>query len=326
MSVTTVTSSTIPTTFKLHGPRFRKKVAIFDFDHTIVKPKDHRPFPKDIHDWQLLTPKIPEYIRKAYTNGYMICVCTQQSKPWKIDQIKEVLIPMNIPMWVSVATHKDIYKPNTAIFDAIIGNKKWDREKSYAIGDALGRKNDWSDCDKEFAIALNVSYMSPEDYFEINTNKKQNKQKYQHEIEPVFTPITGSNGEFVIMTGYPGSGKSTYVNQVYGANSNYVILHGIDYKNVAKIIAAATPHIKEGKSIVIDSTNPSKKKRAIYIDFAKSANLAPKCVYMSTSFEDSYERNKQRPEATQVPLIAFNIYKKNFEMPSIDEGCSVLIV
>lgn len=160
-----------PLVFKLHAPRFRKKVAIFDYDHTIVHPKDARPFPKDVHDWQLLSPNIPEYIRKAYDSGYMICICTQQSKPWKIDQIKEVLTPMNIPMWVSVSTFKELNKPNTAIFDAIVGNKKWDPTKSFSVGDALGRKGDWSDCDKEFAIALKIPYTSPEEYFEIHKNK-----------------------------------------------------------------------------------------------------------------------------------------------------------
>ena len=308
-----------PTVFKLHAPRFRKKVAIFDYDHTIVKPKEHRPFPKDVDDWQLLSSKIPEYIRKAYTNGYMICVCTQQSKPWKIDQIKAVLTPMNIPMWVSIATDKSIYKPNTAIFDAIVGEKKWDSTKSYMVGDALGRKNDWSNCDKEFAVALKVKYMSPEEYFQIN--EAQNKA-----AQSSFSPETGNKAELVIMTGYPGSGKSTYVEQVYGANPHYVVLHGDDYKTVPKMIVAATPHIKNGKSIVIDSTNPSIKKREVYIDLAKAVNLAPKCVYISTPFEESYERNKLRPDDKQVPRIVYNIFKKNFEMPSEAEGCTVIII
>jgi len=307
-----------PVVFKLHSPRFRKKIAIFDYDHTIVHPKDNRPFPKDVHDWQFMSPNIPEYIRKAYNNGYMICVCTQQSKPWKLDQIKEVLTPMNIPMWVSVSTFKELNKPNTAIFDAIVGTKKWEHTKSFSVGDALGRKGDWSDCDKEFAKALNISYTSPEEYFHINKKTL---------VLPTYIPETNTNkAELVIMTGYPGSGKSSYVDKVYGANTNYFILHGDDYKTVPKMIAAATPHIKTGKSIVIDSTNPSKKKRAVYIEFAKSANLVPKCVYMSTSLEDSYERNKQRPEDKQVPRIVYNIFKKNFEIPSESEGCTVLII
>ena len=307
-----------PTVLKLHAPRFRKKIAIFDYDHTIVRPKEHRPFPKDVDDWQLLSSEIPEYILDAYECGFMICICTQQSKAWKIEQIKKVLEPMNIPMWVSIARDKSVYKPNTTIFDAIVGEKKWDPTKSYMVGDALGRKNDWSDCDKEFAVALNVKYYSPEYYFDIKSEEKDQQK---------FTPETATNkSEIVIMTGFPGSGKSTYVEEVYGKNTHYVILHGDIYKTFPKMIAAATPHIKTGKSIVIDSTNPSKNKRATYIDFARSINYTPKCVYISTPFEESYERNKQRPEAKQVPRIVYNIFKKHFEIPSEDEGCTVLTV
>ena len=56
-----------------------------------------------------------------------------------------------------------------------------------------------------------------------------------------------NKSELIIMVGYPGSGKSTYVEQVYGSNSNYVILHGDDYKTVPKMMAAAKPHIANGK-------------------------------------------------------------------------------
>lgn len=317
----TPTPNPAPTVFKLHAPRHRKKVAIFDYDHTLVQPKDGRPFSKDVDDWEFTSPHVPTYIKAAYSKGYMICICTQQSKSWKLEQIRKVLEPLDIPMYVSVATHKSIYKPNTAAFDAIIGTHKWDSSQSFSVGDALGRKNDWSDCDKQFALALKISYTSPEAYFKITQNLVEKPQNTR-----VYKPVSGSKQEVVIMTGYPGSGKSTYATQVYGTNSHYIILHGDIYKTPAKMIAAATPYIKDGKSVVFDSTNPSKKKRQIYIDFAKIYTLPITCVHISTSFEDSYARNKLRPEDAQIPRIVYNIYKKNFEMPTNDEGCSVVVI
>lgn len=311
----------LPVIFKLYAPRYRKKVAIYDYDHTLVQPKNHRQFSKDIDDWEFTYPEVPSVLKAVYEKGYMICICTQQSKAWKLEQIKKVLEPLNIPMWVSIATDKSIYKPNTVLFDTVIGAHAWDPAKSLFVGDALGRRGDWSDCDKLFAMALKVSYTSPEEYFKGPVQNQQVRVRVR-----VYPPETRAQHEVVIMTGYPGSGKSTYVDQVYGSNTQYSILHGDIYKTPAKMIKAAKAQITLGKSVVIDSTNPSKKQRGVYIDLAKAHNLPATCVHMSTSYEDSYENNKQRPAEKQVPRIVYNVYKKHFEIPTEDEGCVVVSV
>ena len=78
------------------------------------------------------------------------------------------------------------------------------------------------------------------------------------------------------------------------------------------------------KSIVFDATNNNIKKRKEYIDFACNNNYKIRCVHMNTSMEESYKRNKQRPEDKQVPKIAFNVYKKYFEEPNEEEGFVLL--
>jgi bifunctional polynucleotide phosphatase/kinase len=132
-----------------------------------------------------------------------------------------------------------------------------------------------------------------------------------------------TNQEIIILVGYPGSGKTTFTEEHY--NDNYIIIHGDDYKsNLKKMLKASIPYIKEGKSIVFDATNGTKKKRSEYINFAKEHNIPIKCVHISTSFEESLIRNKQRKNI--VPNIVYYIYKKNFQEPLIEENFTEVII
>lgn len=176
---------------KFHSPRFRKKISMFDYDGTLVRPKEARQFPKDVADWEWTRNSVPETLQKTYKQGFMIIICTQQSKPWKLDQIRAVLEPLQIPMYVSVATEKVDYKPSKAIFDAIVpATKTWLPEASFMVGDALGRPGDWSDCDRKFAEALGVSYKSPEDMFVHSAKKPINENAYGNIVPPNATFIT----------------------------------------------------------------------------------------------------------------------------------------
>ena len=51
----------------------RSKLAIFDYDGTIVKAKEGRPFPKDIDDWMYIRESVPNTIRK-YSKKYRIII------------------------------------------------------------------------------------------------------------------------------------------------------------------------------------------------------------------------------------------------------------
>lgn len=147
--------------------RHRKKIASFDYDWTLVKPKTKGIFPKNIDDWEWLYKNIPEKIKNYYDKGYAILVFTNQSKDWKIEQIKKVLSLLNIPIFIAIATNRNNYKPNKLIFneyDKKYGHNKYDKVSFYC-GDALGRENDWADIDKRFAINIGLQIKSPEEIF-----------------------------------------------------------------------------------------------------------------------------------------------------------------
>jgi bifunctional polynucleotide phosphatase/kinase len=297
---------------KLGNFRSRKKIAAFDYDWTLVKPKSGGTFPKNVDDWAWLNENVPLLIKKTYKQGYAIIVFTNQTKEWKITQIENVLKTLDIPLLIAIGIDKEDKKPNTILFDSVI-KWTWDKDKSFFIGDALGRRGDWSDIDRIFAENVGfkeANIKAPEDFFPY-------KKQPRIQIKPL------SHQEVVILIGYPGSGKSTIANTIL-KTAGYEIMSGDELKTSSKMIKVATTFIDKQKSIVFDATNPSKKKRKEYIDFAKEYKLPVRCIHVATNLEESMAQNQKRPTDKIVPRIAYNIYKKNFEEPTTDEGCEVI--
>jgi len=299
--------------FNIHKYRFRKNIAAFDYDWTLVKPKSGKTFPKDKDDWIWLRPNVPEVLKSYYDKGYSIVIFTNQSKVWKVEQIKEVLTILNIPMMIVIAREKEFYKPNSYIFTENI-KKEWNKSKSFYCGDALGRSADWSDSDKQFADNIGINIKQPEEIFHF-----ADTQKVSHSREN----FINDRQEMIIMTGYPGSGKSTFIRQHF--NNKYKVISGDELKTIKKIIDSTRKVLNENHSVIIDATNPSKKRRAEFIEIAKEFKIPVKCIYITTSLEESQYRNNERSKnGNGVPKIVYNIYKKNFEEPMEDEGCSVI--
>ena len=69
---------------------------------------------------------------------------------------------------------------------------------------------------------------------------------------------------------------------------------------------------------------PSKKKRKEYIDLAKEYDIPVKCIYLSTSMEESLYRNNQRDQDKIIPKIAYYMFRKHFETPDENEGFKLI--
>lgn len=296
-----------------NDPMIRNKMAAFDYDWTLVNPKDGKTFPSNIDDWQWLYPCVPEKIKEYYNNGYMIVIFTNQSKKWKYDQIKLVATQLNIPLFIVIATDKEEYKPNLVLYNILFENKNINKDESFFVGDALGRKSDFSDSDKVFAENIGIKYYSPEAIF--YKNEKINMSMTSH--------IPFNNPEIIILVGYPGSGKSTVALEIC-KNQNYNIVAGDIYKTSSKMIKKSLEYILQGKSVIFDATNSSIKKRKEYIDFANKHNYKVKCIHVSTDLDTSYKRNKLRED--DVPKIAYSVYTKYYEPPNENEGFKLYTV
>ena len=292
---------------KINEPKFREKMASFDYDWTLVSPKNGKTFPKSVDDWVWLYPNIIDKIKELYNNDFMIVIFTNQSKEWKHEQIQIVAEKLQVPVFVCIAQLKEYYKPNTILFDKLVGKKKINLKESFFVGDALGRKTDFADSDKVFAENIGIKYIAPEVFFHVDTKFELSKipENKKHEL--------------IIMVGYPASGKSTISNEIF-KKRNYEIVDGDTYKTLPKILKVTTEHLKNKKSIVIDATNSSKGKRSKYIELANEYKYDIRCIHMTTSLEESYKRNKSRDEAKQIPKIAYSIYTKYFDEPNENEG------
>ena len=295
-----------PLFLNINNAELRPKMASFDYDWTLVNPKDGKTFPVSIDDWVWLYPTVPSKLIKYYENGYMIVIFTNQSKKWKYEQIQLVLKQLEIPLFIVIATDKSDYKPNPILFNIL--ECTIDKNESFFVGDALGRKSDYSDSDKVFSENINIKCFSPEDIF---------LDKSQILDVPVI-PLS-INAEIIIMVGYPGSGKTTIANNIC-KNDNYIHISGDIYKTSSKMKKAALEYILQKKSIIFDATHSSIKKRLEFINFGNKHKYEIKCVHVTTSLEISYKRNKTRNDEKQVPKIAYSVYKKYYEEPTEEEG------
>jgi bifunctional polynucleotide phosphatase/kinase len=208
------------------------------------------------------------------------------------------------------------YKPNPTLFTMLIGNNKINKDKSFFVGDALGRKSDYSDSDKRFAENIGISCYCPE-------------QIFHTVMEPFEIPtiqLPDNEKQIIIMVGYPGSGKSTIANNICNSNPNFICIDGDTHKTSSKMIKTALSHVSQQKSIIFDATNSSSKKRQEYVEFGKKYNYKITCIHVSVPLEIAYKRNKLRNYEKYVPIIAYSVYSKNYQCPNENEGFTLITV
>jgi predicted kinase len=130
---------------------------------------------------------------------------------------------------------------------------------------------------------------------------------------------SSSSKQILIMVGFPGSGKTTWAEEQEG----YIRIDGDSLKTPEKMIrvaAAALVLDNCEKGVIFDSTGGTVERRAKFIQFAKDYNLPYRVIWVAAPIEDSMARNKSRPLHKQVPGVAFYVYRKKFEEPTLIEG------
>jgi len=285
------------------------KLAIFDFDWTLVRPTRGKKFPKDKDDWVWWRTSVPKILKKYAKENYRLVIVTDQTKDWKVKMIQDVIKSLGLSFTVIIGMEKNMQKPNPSLFLNEIDS--FDKENSIYVGDAAGREGDWADKDKKFADAVGLKFYTPEEIFPL-----------EYKTFPKILIPKGK--EIIIMVGFPGSGKSTFI-ETQLIPKGYYIVDGDTLKLPTKMLKDASKHLDT--SIVFDATNGTIERRKIYIDFAKEHNLPVRCIWVSTPIEEALENVKTRREKTgkNVPSIALMVYQKKFEEPT-DEECEIIKV
>jgi len=138
--------------------------------------------------------------------------------------------------------------------------------------------------------------------------------------------LTASSQEMVLFVGFPASGKSTLAKK-YMVPAGYEHINRDTLKNQDKCLKFARIAVENGKSVVIDNTNPEKKTRATYIAIAKQAKIPIRCFRFDVDEKLANHLNYYRERlgiSDHVPRIGYAMYKKKFEEPTVDEGFSEL--
>lgn len=132
--------------------------------------------------------------------------------------------------------------------------------------------------------------------------------------------------KIIIMSGFPGSGKTTYVKNNY---PNHQIINQDVLGSKQKCIELAYKLLRRDKSIVIDRTNITRKQRKIWIELAKEFKLEPPIlIYMDLEAKLCYNRickRKDHPVISEhMPLSRkwsiISKFIKFVELPELSEG------
>lgn len=309
-------------------------IAAFDLDSTLIKTKSGAKFARNATDLVLWSADVLPKLQQCVDDGCVLVIFSNQhgvskGRPTK-DMIRarihEVANTLDLPIAVYMATGKDRFrKPCIGMWELFIsrmgGEDRVNKLSSFFVGDAAGRKRDFSDSDLKFAINIELTFHTPENFFkgtpytpsglslgDFNPHNFVTEGQFQMGephgdaevrecLEQIVRPktmgpllmegfATGDDGApkkqtMVILVGSPASGKSTFSKRYLTING-YVWVNN-DSSTTAKALKAAAAAIAEGKSVVVDNTNGTKTARAKYLEIAKKqGNVAMYCLKMET--------------------------------------------
>ena len=146
-----------------------------------------------------------------------------------------------------------------------------------------------------------------------------------------------------LMVGAPGSGKSTYGKKMVADNPNLLRFCPDEFRamfgtgegdqSVSAKAFEATRNamrdaLKEGKNVLIDATNMSRKSRKDFVSIARSYFAHITAVVFLEDKSTLLERNKIRGEngGRNVPEEVIDRMLGNFEMPEFPEVNETIVI
>jgi bifunctional polynucleotide phosphatase/kinase len=334
----------------------REKIASFDIDSTIISTKSGKTFAQNPQDWQFLDKSVPKKLKELHDADYRILFITNQGGlekgNVKLHELKTkfeaILNELDIPVYILISAGETHYrKPSPEMWNFFKENcnksVKVNMDESFYIGDAAGRKANWapgrkkdfSCADRMFAANANLKFQTPEEYF-MNYKKDLNFEwrsvdpneiinKYSSNIPAKAKEYHSSEQEIVLLVGPPASGKSTFVKK-YFLPHKYTHVNRDTLQTQEKCLKATEAALKEGKSVCVDNTNPSKSARSEFINLAKRLKVKQiRCFRMNTPLDLCHHLNYVRQTWTKgkvrrIPDVGYNVFKSKLEEPCESEG------
>lgn len=323
------------------------KVAAFDMDGTLIKPKSGKKFAENPSDWMILYKNIPKILLDYYNQSYKLVIFSNQSplgsdtsKRGEFKQkIEDILNEIKLPMHVFLATQKNLMrKPCTGMWEAMTerNTQEIDKSECFYVGDAAGRPKrgnipkDHSFADLFFAKNLKIKFYTPEEIFQ-NTKCTNTDVKilYEPKITCKQTNFALSQKpEVILMVGSPASGKSSFCKQNL-LPSGYIHVNRDNLGSWQKCIQLVRDSLKNNKRVVVDNTNKDKESRLRFIEVAKSFKVPCRCFHMKVEKSRAMHNNKFREltkeEHVNVTDIIIHSFYKGFQEPSVEEGFDEIV-
>lgn len=298
------------------------KIATFDLDHTLLKPNGKHKFPKNKNDATLVYPEVLSKLQELQSNGYKIVIFTNQLGLGKRISLEDIYykidtyLPNGASIDVYISYREDQHrKPSLGMFDAFMENNGPLQEIFY-VGDAAGRKGDFSASDAQFAHNCDIPFYTPEQFF---INQKDPIPSVPRLIppKPVHLGCGIPKQTVVILVGAPSCGKSTLAAVFAERYPGTIIINNDTTGNAAKSIRLFKQALKENTPrIVIDNTNTTVVNRAIYVEAAKDNEYKVYAITIDLSKEHCGYLNWYRAYINGqnlIPLVVYRLFYKRFE-------------
>lgn len=316
-------------------------IAAFDLDHTLIKPKSGNKFPKNTEDWVLLD-SVKKKLNELYDEGYKIVIFTNQaSSSFDLTEFDKKIRSISSLLEISLqlfgcTDYGFCRKPSIGMWWLLMNNNDVviDMNKSFYVGDAAGRKEDFSDSDFKFALNLGLKFYTDVHSLDKNLEYRATKPIHPLVLAQCFDKYLDQEivekteeQEMIILVGPPASSKSSYAKKF----NDYLIVCQDDLKTKQKVINVTKKALKEGKSVIIDRKNEYLKDREEFINLANDFEVPVRIIWFDIPRDLSEHLSTYREIMTgkHIPTIVFNKYyskEKGLEVPTDEEGAKVIKV
>jgi bifunctional polynucleotide phosphatase/kinase len=316
------------------------RIAGFDLDWTIIKTKSGNIFPKDKSDWEIWDPKVLIKLKELSKDPDCLIVIISNQKGLGIpnkkflsvkefkEKINNIHKSLGINFIFIASLQDDIYrKPRTGSIDFLVDKEQIQLNitKSFYVGDMAGRPGDKTDSDIKFAKNLGVHFLTPEEFFledKSNSNYKLSGYLLDNNSKNTKINIKPENNKMIVISGYPGSGKSHLANKLtneYGGKSFKLFSRDLFQNKFHKKLDES---MAQGEPIIVEGLYPTNQARQELITLAEKYHYNTTYIHVKTSYELAYHLNLYRSlfeEKNKIPEIVYMKYRKSFEYPDDED-------